>query len=616
MAPGGCPVRVASSGRIISGPLPDRWGIVSGMPLHALALATLLLAAAQSGASAVQSSWDAVVADWEAFERKEDPYTAGGEGDRDALRRLPEITREADARRLSALKTFRSRLDAVDVTALPPEAAFNHAFLSRLVNERIAAAAFDAPRLAFINEGGESANLGYTARTTSVATPQDAEAWLSRLAAVPRLIRENIANARRGIATGFTQPRSTVEQAIAIARAEAALTPDTDPLMIPLASLPESVSATDAAALRERARALVTGPIADARREWLRMLETEYLPKARPGLGIASVPGGRDYYSHLVRSYTTTSLTPDEIHDIGVREVARIRAEMQAVMKEAGFKGTFAEFLHWLRTDPRFYAKTRQELLEKASEIAKRADGQLPPLFRRSLPRLPYDVREVPREIEDQYTTGRYFPGSLANGVAGGYIVNTGQLDQRPLYELPALTLHEAVPGHHLQIAIAQELGEQPWFRRNTYVTAFGEGWGLYSEFLGVEMGIYRDPYERFGRLSYEMWRACRLVADTGIHWKEWTIEQARACFTDNSALASHNIETELQRYISWPGQALAYKMGEIKLRELRTRAEAALGDRFDIRAFHDTVLLGGALPLDMLEVRVEQWIAEVKSGL
>ncbi len=576
-----------------------------------VALGLMLFAGVQAPQPA--GTWASIVADWEAFERVEDPYTAGGEGDRGALARLPEITPAADARRLTALEAFMTRIEALDPKALAPGDAFNHTFLARLVRERIEAGAFDPARIAFINEGGESANLALTARTTSVERRADADAWLARLQAAPRLIQENIANARRGLATGFTQPRSVVEGAIAIAKAEVVLTANDDPLLIPVAALPPSISAADAASIRDRARAVVSGPIAAARREWLRMLESEYLPKARPGLGVASIAQGRAYYEFLTRSYTTTAMTPDQVHDIGLKEVARIRAEMQREMKAADFQGTFPEFLHWLRTDPRFYAKTRQELLEKASEIAKRADGKLPGLFRHSLPRLPYDVREVPREIEDQYTTGRYFQGSLQNGIAGGYIVNTGKLDQRPLYELPALTVHEAVPGHHLQIAIAQELGDQPWFRRNSYVHAFGEGWGLYSEFLGVEMGIYRDPYERFGRLSYEMWRACRLVVDTGIHWKAWTIEQARACFSDNSALAPHNIETELQRYISWPGQALAYKVGELKFKGLRARAEKTLGARFDVREFHDTVLLGGALPLDMLEQRVDAWLASKK---
>jgi uncharacterized protein (DUF885 family) len=569
-----------------------------------------LSAQAVPPAPAPATGWLRIVADWEALERAEDPLAAGLEGDRAALSRLPDLTPAADARRLAALNQFQSRLQAIDVRSLPADDAFNHAFLLREVNERVERAAFDTARLALTNEGGPGSALGYYARTTMIASRADAEAWLARLEAAPKLIHDSIINARRGLATGFTQPPSVVESALSIAKAEAALTAETDPLLIPLGSLPASISQADRTALQERARQIVSSTIAPARAEWVRFIETEYLPKARSGLGIGSLKEGRPYYAFLARAFTTTSLTPDEIHEIGVKEVARIRAEMQKEIAAAEFKGSFAEFLAWLRTDPRFYAKTRQEMLEKASEISKRADDALPKLFRHSLPRLPYGVREVPREIEDQYTTGRYFQGSMANGVAGGYIVNTGKLDQRPLYELPALTVHEAVPGHHLQIAIAQELGEQPWFRRNTMATAFVEGWGLYAEFLGIEMGIYRDPYERFGKLSYEMWRACRLVADTGIHWKGWSIEQARACFRDNSALAPHNIETELQRYVADPGQALAYKIGELRIKALRTKAETALSDRFDVREFHDTLLLGGALPLDMLEQRVDAWLA------
>jgi uncharacterized protein (DUF885 family) len=302
-------------------------------------------------------------------------------------------------------------------------------------------------------------------------------------------------------------------------------------------------------------------------------------------------------------------MTPDEIHQLGQSEVARIRGLMEKTIAETGFTGSFADFLQMLRTDPRFYAKTPAELMEKASEIAKRSDDQLPRLFG-TLPRLPYGVRPVPADIAEGYTTGRYWVGSMQQGQAGGYMVNTSHLDQRPLYELPALTVHEAVPGHHLQIALSQELSDIPYFRRNTSPTAFVEGWGLYSEFLGEEMGIYRDPYERFGRYSYEMWRACRLVADTGIHWLGWDIEQARRCFTENSALAPHNIQTELERYISWPGQALAYKIGELRLRALRREAEEALGENFNVREFHDRLLLSGALPLDVVTKRVHTWIA------
>jgi uncharacterized protein (DUF885 family) len=369
------------------------------------------------------------------------------------------------------------------------------------------------------------------------------------------------------------------------------------------------VPAADKARLLERARGIVQREIIPARAAYLRFIETEYAPKARAQAGASSLPDGKRFYAFQARYHTTTDLTPDQIHALGQSEVRRIRAEMDGVMRETGFTRTFPEFLAFLRSDPQFYATTREDLLEKASEIAKRADGGLPALFA-TLPRLPYTVKPTPREIEAQTTTGRYYQGSPTLGVAGTYILNTGNLPARPLYELPALTVHEAVPGHHLQIALSQELGEQPWFRRNANVTAYTEGWGLYSEFLGVEMGIYRTPYERFGRLSYEMWRACRLVADTGMHWLGWTKEQARACFTDNSALSAGNIEAELNRYIGWPGQALAYKVGELKLKELRRKAETALGPRFDIRRFHDVVLLGGPVPLDLLEQRVDGWIA------
>jgi uncharacterized protein (DUF885 family) len=592
-------------------------------PAHAPALAALGLALAlllpgagslhaRAGQPAADTAaWRALVADWERFDRFESPITAGLEGDREALRRLPAITAAGDARRRAALEAFRSRLAAIDAARLPPEAAFDHAFLGGVVAERLEAAAFDGARLSFDAEGGAGNLLGYLARVTNIASRDDAEAWLARLEATPAYYAAVQENARRGIATRFTQPRSTVESAIAVARAEGALGTGEDPLLIPLARMAEAIPAAERAALRARADALVTERVVPARREWLRFLEEEYLPAARPALGLGTLEGGRSYYAFLARSYTTTRLTPDEIHRIGVEEVSRIRVAMREEIAASGFDGSFAEFLAWLRTDPRFYARTREELLEKASEIAKRADDALPALFRRSLPRLPYGVRPVPREIEDQYTTGRYFPGSIVTGVAGGYLVNTGRLDQRPLYELPALTVHEAVPGHHLQIAIAQELDAQPWFRRNADFTAFVEGWALYAEHLGTEMGIYRDPFERFGRLSYEMWRACRLVADTGLHWLGWSLEEARACFRDNSALAPHNIETELQRYIGWPGQALAYKIGELRIRELRAHAERTLGDRFDVRDFHDTILLGGPVTMEMLERRVMAWIAE-----
>ncbi|NEX94272.1 DUF885 family protein [Caulobacter sp. 17J65-9] len=581
-------------------------------PVAAVAVVATPAAAQQQPAATAQ--WKQIVADWEAAERAEDPISSGSEGDAAALSKLPDITPAGDARRTAVIKTFQARLKAVPVAQLSAEDAFNHAFLSRIVNERLEGDQFDGARLAFDSEGGPGTMFGYLARSTPISSKAEAEAWLARMGGAAKFYADSQANARRGVKTGFTQPKSTVESALTIAQAEAAFALDQDPMLIPLAKLPDSISAADQAALRDRAKKIIVEQIQPARREWVRFLKDEYMPKARPGLGVSTLPNGKAYYAWLARGYTTTDLTPDQIHEIGKSEVARIRAEMDKEIAAAGFKGTFPEFLQWLRTDPRFYAQSREDLMEKASEIAKRSDDQLPRLFK-TLPRLTYGVRPVPREIEENYTTGRYSPGSPQLGIAGGYLVNTSKLDQRPLYELPALTLHEAVPGHHLQIALAQEAGDQPWFRRNANVTAYTEGWGLYSEFLGYEMGMYRDPYERFGKLSYEMWRACRLVADTGIHAKGWTIEQARACFRDNSALAPHNIETELQRYISWPGQALGYKIGELKLKELRKKAEAELGPDFNVREFHDAVLLEGAMPLSLLEQHIDEWIAEKKKA-
>jgi uncharacterized protein (DUF885 family) len=310
-----------------------------------------------------------------------------------------------------------------------------------------------------------------------------------------------------------------------------------------------------------------------------------------------------------VKRYTTLDLTPDDVHAVGEREVSRIRGEMEDVVRQVGFERGFPAFLELLRSDPRFYAKTGEELLEKASRIAKRMDGALPSLFRR-LPRQPYGVEPVPPDLAPKYTGGRYVGAPLDGTRAGTYWVNTHALETRPLYTLEALTLHEAVPGHHLQIALAQELEGLPAFRRYGYVDAFGEGWGLYAERLGLEAGFYTDPYSNFGRLTYEMWRACRLVVDTGLHAKGWTREQAIDFMAANTALSRHEITTEVDRYLSWPGQALAYKMGELKIRELRARAENALGPRFDVRAFHDAVLANGSVPLDVLEEQIDAFIA------
>jgi len=574
-------------------------------------VATITSASAQLESRLANNQSTDLVKAYELYMRGVDPVTAGFEGHLPALERLPDVSPEMVASRRQTLTDFKSRLAAIDPATLGDAWRLDHVRLSRTVDAELERIPFDLERLAFENDSGFFSLMGYLAGATPIRTTADAQAWIARLEATPKWYDQNIANLRRGMATGMMQPRPVVQAALVQVRAIPA-NAEASPLFAPMKTMSATIPSAQASALRTRAKAAIERGVIPKQRQLLTFMEREYLPRAPTSLAIRDRPNGEALYAYLIGHHTTTPMTPDEVHNLGLAEVARIRARMQTVMAQARFNGTFPQFLNYLRTDPRFYAKTPDELLMRAAEIAKRADDRLPGLFR-TLPRLPYGVRPVPAELAPTYTTGRYNPGSPKNGVAGGYLVNTSKLDHRPLYELPALTLHEAVPGHHLQIALAQERDDLPWFRRNADVTAFTEGWGLYAEYLGEEMGIYRDPYEMFGRLSYEMWRACRLVADTGIHWRRWSLAEARKCFEENSALAPHNITTELERYVSWPGQALGYKIGEIEFRRLRTKAETALGPAFDVRAFHDAVLREGALPLDLLESQVDAWIAVQK---
>ena len=548
-----------------------------------------------------------VVSAYEQFSRRVDPLTSSSEGDRAALRRLPDASREAELAQRAELVTLRGQVERVPTRGLNDEDTLNRAYLLRVINQQIENIDLDFGRAPIGNGDGFFTAGDYLAYNTPIQSADDAEAWIARLEALPQYYRQNMANARRGIATGYTQPRIVVDRAIETARAQVGTLEDT--LLVPFAAMPANMPAAQQEEFRTRARAVIRDQILPVHREAVTFLETEYAPAARAGLGLRSVPNGEALYRYLVRSYTTTDMTPEQIHELGLQEVARIRAAMEREIQASGFRGSFADFQRFLRTDPQFYAHTAEELVLRYSETAKRADGQLPRLFA-TLPRLSYGIRVIPAEAAEGSTTAYYSQGSAALGQAGTYWVNTTHLDQRPLYEMPALTLHEAMPGHHLQISRAQELGELPYFRRNAFETAFVEGWGLYAESLGEEMGMYRTPYERFGRLSYEMWRACRLVADTGIHWMGWDIEQARRCFAENSALSPHNIQTELERYIATPGQALAYKVGELTMQRLRREATEALGDRFDVRAFHDELLSAGAVPMDVLEARMRAWIA------
>jgi uncharacterized protein (DUF885 family) len=376
----------------------------------------------------------------------------------------------------------------------------------------------------------------------------------------------------------------------------------------PFLQRPVAINEPDWQLFQAEARDVIRKDVISSYRKIKVFFDQEYLPGARTSLGASHFPNGKAYYEDRVRHYTTTNLNSEAVYRIGLQEVARIRASMEEVIRQVNFKGSFKEFILYLRTDPSFYPTSAEQLLKEASYIAKKADGKLPSLFGK-LPRLPYTVAPVPAYLAPTYTTGRYSGASISGKRAGEYWVNTYNLPSRTLYTLEALTLHEAVPGHHLQICLTQELDSLPEFRRNLYINAFGEGWGLYSEYLGHEMGFYKDPYSLFGRLTYEMWRACRLVIDVGIHTKDWTREQAVNYLADNTALSMHEVNTEINRYISWPGQALSYKIGEIKIKEMRKKAEDALKEDFDVRAFHDMVLSNGSVTLSILEKMTDRFI-------
>jgi uncharacterized protein (DUF885 family) len=392
-------------------------------------------------------------------------------------------------------------------------------------------------------------------------------------------------------------------------RSQLADTAADSPFYGPFRELPESIAGGQKAELLSAAEQVIASDVIPAYRRLHAFFNEEYLPGARKTLGAYELPGGERFYQTQVRKYATVEMTPDQIHQIGLEQVARIRAEMESIIEGLAFEGDFADFIEFLRTDPRFYARSPQELLSHASYYAKKIDGRLPRLFGR-MPRQPYGVAPVPEELAPFYTAGRYVPAPLDSNRGGYYWVNTHALESRPLYAIPALTLHEGAPGHHMQIALAAEQEGQPPFRRYDYISAYGEGWGLYAEKLGLEMDIYETPYDHFGRLTYEMWRACRLVIDTGIHAKGWSREQAQQYLAGNTALSIHEVTTEIDRYISWPAQALSYKLGEYTILKLRSKAEQALGAHFDIRAFHDFVLSLGSVPLDLLEEEVDRWIA------
>ncbi len=539
-----------------------------------------------------------------------DPISAGQRGDLLAAARWPDDAQAATAARMARLASLQARLAAIPPASLAGEDALNRAVLQWRVDTDLRGAAFDENRIPFTSDEGFFLVPAYAAQGTVLRNREQAQAWLARLAALPAYYETETANLRRGIRTGFVQPRMTAAAAWRTTSGAAASPAEHDPLLEPFDTLPQTMPQAERTALRAQGLALVRDRVKPAEAALAGFFEHDYLPAARGTIGAAALPDGRAYYAYLVRRETTTDITPDAIMALGTSEIARIRAAMAAQIAASGFHGDLHAFLAMLRADPRFTVATPEALLERASRLAKRVDDQLPRLFGR-LPRLPYGVRPVPHAIEEGYTTARYFPGSPEQGIAGGLMINTSHLDQRPLYELPALVAHEGAPGHHIQIALAQELIGLPVFRRDFGPTAFVEGWALYAEQLAAEMGLYETPYERFGLLSMEMWRACRLVMDVGIHWNGWSRDRALSCLRDNTALAERNMQSEVDRYIAWPGQALGYKVGELRIIALRHHAEAALGAGFDERAFHDWVLDEGALPLSVLEARVEEKIGE-----
>ena len=591
-------------------------GDASGLQTWLTGVAAAFMLCASSQALAQTRPADrlhAILKDYDAFYAKADPIGAGQRGDLSAAALWPDDSLATEAQRLADNRSFKQRLDAVPASALSGEDALNRELLEHQLDLDIQGAAFDEDRIPFTNDEGFFLTPGYAAEGVRIQTDAEAKAWLNRIATLPAYYATETANMRRGLASGFVSPSITATTVAKATRAQADLPPEQSPLLKPFDTLPPAMQ-PQRDALQAEALALVRAKVKPAEQRLAAFFADDYLPHARATLGASSLPDGRAYYAYRVRRETTTDLTPDQIFALGQSEIARIRAAMAVEIKASGFQGTFPEFLHKLRTDPQFYVTTREALMEKASRLAKRVDDQLPAYFGK-LPRLSYGVREVPRAIEDGYTSARYNEGSPEQGVAGGLMINTSHLDQRPLYELPALVSHEGAPGHHIQIALGQELTGVPTFRKDSDITAFVEGWALYSEQLTREMGLYQTPYDRFGLLSMEMWRACRLVMDVGVHWKGWTRDQAVACLRDNSALSDKNIQNETDRYIGWPGQALGYKIGELKIAELRDRARAALGPKFDYRRFHDVVLDEGAMPLSILERRVDAWIAEQKAA-
>ena len=535
------------------------------------------------------------------------PTFATNVGVRDYDDKLSDPSMDAYDQFVEQAKDFLRQLDDLDKASLSDDNQLNYSLLELDLNNDIEAAQFGGKYLIINNRSGPHLTLTAMSGRLPFFTEADYQSYLQRLSAIPEYLDKATGRVRSGLDAGWVQPCEPMqgyEQSIQTHMVEDV---NDSVFLKPFDNQPAVIDDEQFATMKVSAEAIINKAILPALSKFNDFYKEEYAPKCRQEVGTDSMPGGEEYYQHRVKMFTTTSRTADEIHQIGLSEVARIKAEMLEVIQQAEFDGSFEEWLVYLRDNPDFYPKTAEQRMQVTAAITKKMDGELPKLFGK-LPRMPYGLKEIPLDIAEKTTTAYYNSPAGDGSRAGFYFVNTTLLHTRPLYQLEALSLHEAVPGHHLQIALAQEL-DMPNFRRYGGQTVFVEGWGLYAERLGLEVGFYQTPYTNFGRLSYEMWRACRLVVDTGIHSKGWSRQQAIDYMAENSGLSMNNITSEVDRYISWPGQALAYKTGELKIRELRTRAEQALGKQFDVRRFHDKVLENGALPLSILEEIIDQWI-------
>jgi uncharacterized protein (DUF885 family) len=549
-------------------------------------------------------------AEWE-YRMQQEPDSASQLGDRRWNDRWPDDSLEAFARRHQHNQEVLANLAKIDRSALTPADQLNYDLFKRNYEDRVEGYKF-LPFLLRMNQRGGIQTTDELGDSLRFQTLKDYQDWIVRLRSFPTLMDQNIALLRLGIQKRIVHPKVIMQRIPAQIDKQIVSDPAQSGFYKPFLHFSKEISAADQERLRQEAAQAIAQQIVPAFKKFKEFFVGEYLPACFDQVGVWQIPDGADRYAYEVRHFTTTNATPEEVHQIGLKEVARIRAEMDKILAQTGFKGTRDEFFKFLRTDPQFFYKTPDDLFEAYKALAKTVDPNLVKVFR-TLPREPYGVEAIPAVAAPDTTAAYYRPGSADGSRAGTYFVNLYKPETRPKWEMTALTLHESVPGHHLQIARAHELGEQPMFRRFGEYTAFVEGWGLYAESLGEDMGLYDDPYSKFGQLTYQMWRAVRLVVDTGMHSKHWTRDQAIQYFMDNAPKAELDIVNEIDRYIAWPGQATAYKMGELKIQELRARSRQELGPKFDLKEFHDVVLGSGALPLNILDQKVNVWIAEKK---